>query len=114
MSVEIKSVKKGNIAVVEIIGDALDASNVQKFRNDASQLLEGQKDVLFDLSKVKFVDSSGIGALLSVLRKSNALSGHVKLCCLQPNVQSLFDLVRMTRLFETFDTQEVALASFDS
>ncbi len=112
MSVEIKSVKRGNVIVVEVTGDALDASNVQQFRNDVSQLLEGQKDIVFDLSFVKFVDSSGIGAMLSVLRKANAISGDVKLCNLQPNVKSLFDLVRMTRLFETFETLDEAVASF--
>jgi anti-sigma B factor antagonist len=114
MSVEIKSVKRGDVVVVEVYGDALDASNVQEFRTDVSHSVDGQKDIVFDLSGIKFVDSSGIGALLSVLRKTNALSGDVKLCNLQPNVKSLFDLVRMTRLFETFDTVDEAVASFST
>ena len=112
MSVEIKSVKRGNVVVVEMVGDALDASNVQRFRSDVVDLLEGQKNIVLDLALVKFVDSSGIGALLSCLRKCNGLGGDARLCSLQPNVQSLFDLVRMTRLFQTYDTQDDAVASF--
>lgn len=114
MSVEISTVKRGNVVVVEVSGDALDASNVQQFRADVSRSVDGQNEIVLDLAGVKFVDSSGIGALLSVLRKTNALSGDVKLCNLQPNVKSLFELVRMTRLFETFDSADEAVASFGS
>ena len=114
MSVEIRSSKRGRVVVVEVFGDALDASNVQQFRTDVSRSVDGQKEIVLDLAGVKFVDSSGIGALLSVLRKTNALSGDVKLCNLQPNVKSLFDLVRMTRLFETFESVDEAVESFQS
>jgi anti-sigma B factor antagonist len=112
MSVEITSAKRGHVTVIEVSGDALDASNVQQFRADVVQTVDGEKNIVFDLSGVRFVDSSGIGALLSVLRRANALSGDVKLCNLQPNVRSLFDLVRMTRLFETFESVDEAVASF--
>jgi len=112
MSVDIKSVKQGTVVVLEVSGDAIDASNVQLFRSTVAGMVEGRKHIVIDLALVKFVDSSGIGALLSVLRKANAISGEVKLCCLQPNVKSLFDLVRMTRLFDTFETRVEAVDSF--
>jgi anti-sigma B factor antagonist len=67
---------------------------------------------VFIFRDLKFVDSSGIGALLSCLRRAHAAGGDVKLAELQPGVKQLFELVRMNRLFEIFETLADARQSF--
>jgi anti-sigma B factor antagonist len=112
MSVVLNAVKEGNVVVVSLSGDALDASCVDKFRSEIGPIIDKSMAVVLDFSGLKFVDSSGIGALLSCLRKSSAQGGEIRLSGLLPNVRSLFELVRLDRLFEVFPASDEAVASF--
>lgn len=111
-NVEIRTERHDNAVVVNLVGQALDASNVGRFRTETEGLFEADKNFVIVLKDLKFVDSSGIGALLSCLRRANASGGDVRLAELPANVRSLFEMVRMNRLFEMFDTREDAIASF--
>jgi len=112
MQLEIGAEVIDSVLVLSISGDALDASNVQRFRTEVATKVVNASNVVLDFSKLNFVDSSGIGALLSALRQVNANNGSLKVACLRPNVESLFELVRMSRLLETFKTVELAIQSF--
>jgi anti-sigma B factor antagonist len=113
-SVQITSTKDGGIVSVYLSEQALDASNVQRFRHETASMFDNEKYFIFVLKDLKFVDSSGIGALLSCLRKAHGNGGDMKLAEVPDNVKSLFELVRMDRLFELFDTKDAAAASFRS
>ena len=104
--------KIGKVTVVELPGDNLDASNTRVFRGEVSPLLEGNTKLVFDMAKVQFLDSSGLGTLLSCLRQVNAKGGDLKLCCLTDQVRVIFELVRMHRVFEIFNTREEAVETF--
>jgi anti-sigma B factor antagonist len=67
--------KVGEVAVVELRGEQLDASNVAHFKRDIAPVLEGNSRVVLDLSQLRFVDSSGLGAILSCLRRLNGAGG---------------------------------------
>ena len=74
-------------------------------------LIEDAK-VVFDMSTLRFVDSSGLGALLSCLRQLNSVGGDMNLCGMSKQVRALFELVRMHRIFDIFNTPEEAVRSF--
>jgi anti-sigma B factor antagonist len=101
-----------NITIMTLLGDVLDASNAKDFRRVASPVLERSKKVVFDLSGLQFVDSSGLGAILSCLRQLNASGGDLKLCGMTKPVRALFELVRMHRLFDIFNTKEEAVRAY--
>ena len=87
----------------------LDASNVKAFR-DAIQTITGSHDiVLLDMSALNFVDSSGLGALLSCLRAMNGKNGQLRLYGMTKPVKALFELVRMHRIFPIYNSREEAL-----
>jgi anti-sigma B factor antagonist len=65
-----------------------------------------------DLSHLRFVDSSGLGAMLSCLRQLNATGGDLKLCGMSKAVRAVFELVRMHRIFDIYDTRELAVSAF--
>jgi anti-sigma B factor antagonist len=65
--------------------------------------------VVFDLRELRFVDSSGLGAILSCLRQLNAKGGDLKLCEMTKPVRALFELVRMHKIFDIYVTKEQAL-----
>ena len=75
-------------------------------------VLESNRHVVFDLSNVEFVDSSGLGSILSCLRLLNASGGDLKLCHMRKPVRVLFELVRMHRVFDIAETLDDAVKAF--
>jgi anti-sigma B factor antagonist len=104
--------KVGNVTVVVLPGEQLDASNAKEFKRDIAPLLEPQGKVVFDLAELRFVDSSGLGAFLSSLRQLNATGGDLKLCGMTRPVRALFELVRMHKIFDICGTKDEAIRSF--
>ena len=103
-----------DVAVALLPVDELDAGNAEELKRDVAPLLETDKKLVFDLSRVRFADSSGLGALISCLRKVNANGGELRLCGMSDQVRTLFELVRMHKVFDTYATREEAVRAFDA
>ena len=104
--------EEGNISVGTVTSKVLDAGTTAAFKEAMKPLLvEGAKIVL-DLSKVEFIDSSGLGALVSSLRQAHGMSAEIRLFGLRKPVRALFELVRMHRVFEVFNSADEAISSY--
>ena len=101
-----------SVMVVVLVATQLDASTAADFKHSVTPVLEAYSQIVFDLSQLGFVDSSGLGALLSCLRQLHARGGDLKLCGITKPVRALFELVRMHRVFHIFDTQDEAIRAF--
>ena len=101
-----------DVLVIDLREDNLDASNVREFRDAVQSLMQERTRVVLDMSGVKFVDSSGLGALISCLRQANGSKGDFRLCEMSRTVRALFELMRMHRVFNIHDTRDNAVASF--
>ena len=110
MALHMKNIR--DIAVISVPGPRLDANNSKEFKSVVAETLRGYHRVLFDMSQLNFVDSSGLGALVSCLRQVNAAGGDLKLCGMTKPVRTLFELVRMHRVFDIRNTEEEALQAF--
>jgi anti-sigma B factor antagonist len=106
--------RRSGVALIKVLAQKIDAANAADFRTGILPHVQGQKSVVLDLAEVTFIDSSGLGAILSVLRSLTADSGNLRLCNMTRNVRMLFELVRMHRVFDIFVTPEEAVASFGS
>lgn len=104
--------KTGTVTVVVLPGETLDANNSKEFRASLDPVLNENEKVLFDMGDMRFVDSSGCGALLSCLRTLSTRGGDLKLCNVSKPLRSLFELIRMHRIVDIFNTREEALRSF--
>ena len=102
----------GDVAIVRVPVEELDASNVGEFKRDMAPVLEATTKLVFDLHRLRFMDSSGLGAFLSCLRRVNARGGDVKLCDMSPQVQAVFELARLHRIFDIYSTPEEAVRAF--
>lgn len=80
---EFNTQKIEGVTVVELKTDVLDANNAKEFRADISPILEKNQKVVFDMSQVGFLDSSGCGTILSCLRLLNSAGGDLKMFGLQ-------------------------------
>lgn len=98
--------------VVSLHTDVLDANNAKEFKKDIAPILTNSKNIVLEMSEVKFVDSSGCGTLLSCLRQLKSENGELKLCGVHKTVRTLFELIRIHRIIEIFDTKEEAASSF--
>lgn len=101
-----------DVLVIELREDNLDASNVREFRDAVQALMQQHTRVVLDMAGVKFVDSSGLGALISCLRQLNGRRGDFRLCEMSRTVRALFELMRMHRVFNIHDSREDAVTSF--
>jgi anti-anti-sigma factor len=92
----------------------LGAENCQAFRERVySALPMDCRNIVVDLSKTDFVDSCGLGALISLRKMASSRQGTVRLVNPTPRVQLLFDVTRMNRLFEIV-SQPTALVRIES
>lgn len=111
---EIPIESRGSVTVAEIPVKELDAGNSGDLKTAMSKVLEDNSRIVLDLHSMQFVDSSGLGAILSFLRHVNAKGGDLKLCGMTKQVRTAFELVRMHRIFDIFETRDEAIRAFDS
>jgi len=105
--------EKERVVLIAIKENRLDAHNSGELKSQLlAQFAQGKNNLLVDLQEVRFVDSSGLGALVSGFKNASARNGSLKLCGLQPQVKSMFELTRLHRVFEIFASEQDALTSF--
>lgn len=109
---EIQAEQCGNITVAATPVRELDAGNADEFKRAMAPVLESAARVVLDLSRLDFIDSSGLGAILSCLRQLAARGGDLKLCCTTKHVRAAMELVRMHRIFSIYESREEAIAAF--
>ena len=103
----------GPVTVVNLPMDTLDAANTHDFKAAMEPLLARGEPIVLDLSGVRFVYSSGCGALLWCLRRLHTGEGAMKLGGVDPRVAELFGIIRLDRQIDTFATAAEAVAAFD-
>ncbi|HYF56220.1 MAG TPA: STAS domain-containing protein [Salinarimonas sp.] len=88
----------------------IDASHAPAFREEVIRRIEGGPGlVVLDLSEVTFVDSSGLGAIVSCLKRLGP-RGNMAIAGARGAVMRLFTLTRMDKIFSLHDTAEAAVA----
>ena len=112
---EIDTVTTSGTTVVKPAGDRLDILVAAEFRTRLLELIDGgQHRLIVDLGDVNFIDSSGLGALVSALKTLKLLKGDgdVRLAKVQPPVVSLLEIIRLHRVFSSYPSVEQAVESF--
>lgn len=94
--------------LIKFTNDNLDSSNGGLFRDAIKPYIEKYSSLLLDMGQLNFVDSSGLGTLLSTLRAMNSKNGQLRLFGMRRPVRALFELVRMHRIFQIFESQAEA------
>jgi anti-sigma B factor antagonist len=109
----LKTELNGKVMVVMVREERLDAHNSNDLKVEMNRLFEGgTRDLLVDLKEVRFIDSSGLGVLVSGFKNASTHQGSIKLCGLQTQVKSMFELTRLHRVFDIFQTIDEALESY--
>lgn len=103
--------QENEVTVLTLQGKRLDAALAPRFRNEVLQLVnDGAHRLVLDLANVEFMDSSGLGALVSVL-KGIGNRGRMAVCNAQGSVRQLFQLTRMDKVFPILPDTAAAVAA---
>ena len=103
-------IKEENGRLLVALDGRFVASSAPMLREDLLGRIADGTNVLFDLTNMVHIDSSGLGVLVQVLQKAKAGGGKVVLAGLQPGPKIVFDITRVSRVFEIVPT--VADAKF--
>lgn len=68
--------------------------------------------VIINFSKVAYIDSSGLGMLVEILKKIKAYGGSLKLTNLSAKIKSMFEIIQFNKIFDIADNEEGAITSF--
>lgn len=102
--------KHADKTLLQIQEERIDAHNSSNLKDYILRLLDsGEIRLVVDLGQVRFIDSSGLGALLSGFKNAGLRQGSLTLVGLQPRVQSMFELTRLHRVFEIYPSVKDAL-----
>jgi anti-anti-sigma factor len=89
-----------------LLDGIVDSTKTQELRDRINQgIAQGAKIILVDLKEVSFMDSSGLGALVTALKAVRAEGGKLCVCSINEQVRILFELTSMDRVFEIFRDQ---------
>ncbi len=104
----------GDVTILDMKGKVTIGEGSIALRNTIRRLLgEGKKSIILNLGNVGYIDSSGIGELVSSYTAVNKESGKLKLLNLTQKIQDLLAITKLLTVFDTFDDEGEALASFE-
>ena len=106
--------KVGDVTIVALHEEALDAANADAFRRAVAPALKDCRKLVLDLDRVQFMDSRGCGAILSCLKHLSKEGGDLKLCRVTEPVQMVFELIRMDQICQIVNTREEAVQAFQA
>lgn len=103
----------GDVTILDMDGKITIGEGSVALRTAIRRLLEeGKKKILLNLAKVGYIDSSGIGELVSSYTAINKENGELKLLNLTQKLQDLLTITKLLTVFDVYESEEEALASF--
>ena len=103
---------QSGVAVLQVEGQLI-VGNRQELKDLVQSALErGERRLLIDFSRTGYIDSSGLGALVSISKRIREAGGELRLSGLNEDLRSLFELTTLDTLFSIADTPQQALDSF--
>ncbi|MEK6612929.1 MAG: STAS domain-containing protein [Gemmatimonadota bacterium] len=104
--------KHADVTILEVEGTLI-VGNRQELKQKVLEELEaGTRKVLVDFEHTTYIDSSGLGVLVSLAKKIRELGGDLRLANLNDDLQTLFELTKLDTLFQISESRERALESF--
>lgn len=106
---------EGDVAVITLSGKLMGGPDADSIREMIRECLEGDtKQILMDLGDVSWVNSTGLGILIASHVTVTNAGGQLKLCRVANRINQIFMVTKLHTVFETFESEEEALASFTS
>ena len=113
MSVKLSTRQVGDVTVVDAVGRITLGDGASTFRDTTRELAaSGHKKLLLNLAEVSYIDSSGIGEMVSGFTTITNQGGQVKLLNLTNRMKDLLQITKLYTVFEVFEDEATAVRSF--
>jgi anti-sigma B factor antagonist len=108
MELDIKSDRNGDVCAVTLDGE-IDVYTAPRLKEELVSVVEsGCPNVIVDMEKVGFIDSSGLGVLVSALRRARERDGVVRIVCTRDNILKIFRITGLDKVFPIFSDMDEA------
>ena len=115
MSVRLNTRQVGDVVVVDVSGRITLGEGSSTLREGIRELLaKGHRKILLNLADVSYIDSSGIGELVSAYTSVTNAGGQLKLVNLTKRVNDLLQITKLYTIFDIYDNELTAIRSFTS
>ena len=104
----------GDVMVLKLAGKIMGGPDHDLFHQEIKSLVdEGYVDVVLNMSKVSWINSTGLGVLVSGYHTLKKNGGTLKICEVNDRIDNILNVTQLKLVFETYDTEEEALASYE-
>ena len=112
VQIQLNTYAVNNVKVLNLVGrfDTLNVGPVQAWIEEAVEVEPA--NLVVDLQDVPFVDSTGLATLVTGMKRSREKGGDLRLCGLQQPLRLIFELTRLDKAFEIFNSEEEAVQAF--
>ncbi|MGQ9632186.1 MAG: STAS domain-containing protein [bacterium] len=110
---ELNVVEDGDISILDVDGevDVYYSSAIEEKIKDL--IKQGRKKVIVDLSKVTYMDSSGLGVLVGSLKNLRKVGGSLKIAEINPAIANIFEITKLDSFFDIYKTLDEAKGTFE-
>lgn len=103
-----------NCVIIALKGNVMGGPDAESFRENLHKFIEeDKKQVVVDLGKVKFMNSSGLGILIAGLTTMRNAGGDFRICCADKKIESLLMVTQLITVFKHFRTLDEAIESYN-
>ena len=104
--------KHGTVVVVDVDGQLIVGNRQELKQKVLDELEKGERKFLIDFGRTGYIDSSGLGVLVSLSKKIREQAGELRLADLNDDLKTLFELTKLDTLFQIADNRDRGLESF--
>ena len=105
--------EEGDVVIIEPKGKITIGEGDVLLREEITRLLaEDKKKLVLDLGGISYMDSAGVGELVSVYTSVKNRGGELKLSCLTKKIKDLLQITQLMTIFDTYETTQEAVTSF--
>jgi len=106
---------QGEVMILQVSGKIMGGPDYEKFHNEIKSLInDGYVDILLNMSRVTWINSTGLGILVSAFHTLKKNGGVMKICDVSTRIDNILNVTQLKLVFDTYDSQADALASFKS
>ena len=113
MRLQMSERQVGDVTVLDLSGQLVNDQGSQNLKDKINSLIQqARKDIILNLAEISYIDSAGLGQLVSSYTSITKATGGLKLLHVNKRNHDLLSITRLVTLFDTFDTEEEAISSF--
>ncbi len=113
MVFEFQSTKQNNVNVYKLSGELIDKNQSKEMLQEIEEgITKGETKIVFNFEGLKYMNSSGLNIIISLLTKTRSNGGNLNICCVNKKIIELLNITKLNTIFTITDTEDAAIALF--